>query len=729
MTHRFITKSSFMQGYDCPRRLSYAVQNTFASLSQGDDFLRMLAEGGFQFEMLVRHAWKGETLGGFTKDAAAAHAKTMTALRACLKNGKGVLHEAVFVSGNLFARVDMLRINGNTIELCEIKAKSFDGPTDPASAKTVLPCTGEPADIKTSMLTKATKKNLSQVRSVWRDYIADIGFQSIVVERALAAENLAGTSVSSRLMVSNKRQVACAHDWFGNVLAIIDPLQVSEERGRPQLQFVKEPPSGFRSALIAEVDVQAAINLLRNVDAQSGAQRWRGKTLDFILDDASKLIEAEETVDPATERAWKCRSCVYNTSAKGEKQCGFDLCWGKGATSARNLFQLYYGKTYTPRDLGTGSEVNEEDEWIEHVISKEGTNAALKIADLEPELEGTGSSANSPRLLRRTRQILAAQQNATQFSEDFADIVKRRLMPKSGTGILRFMDFETTSACLPYNIGMRPYEVVAFQFSVHSLVVKNREFDLSKIRHSEGLFVGSSKDTDLHQRDVEFASALRVALTEPFDGVNDEVSSVFHWASHERTIMRAVSARLAARGGQEELVRWMDATCQKEDNDPPGRLVDLLKVAEANVFHPLQHGRFSIKKFLPALCSEAGAMDVVRALGFTSNVQPNEDGCVDPYKGLDALAEVLGDSATGLVREGEDGDDDASEGDGIRTGTAAMRAYQQLRFAECVQWKDASKQPIDNGAVEQALLRYCKLDTAAMVVVWWWLWNQGRQRD
>jgi hypothetical protein len=53
-----------MQGYDCPRRLSYAVQNTFASLSQGDDFLRMLAEGGFQFEMLVRHAWKGEPLRG-----------------------------------------------------------------------------------------------------------------------------------------------------------------------------------------------------------------------------------------------------------------------------------------------------------------------------------------------------------------------------------------------------------------------------------------------------------------------------------------------------------------------------------------------------------------------------------------------------------------------------------------------------------------------------------------
>jgi hypothetical protein len=50
-----------------------------------------------------------------------------------------------------------------------------------------------------------------------------------------------------------------------------------------------------------------------------------------------------------------------------------------------------------------------------------------------------------------------------------------------------------------------------------------------------------------------------------------------------------------------------------------------------------------------------------------------------------------------------------------------------LRFAECVQWKDAAKKPFDNKAVEKNLLLYCKLDTAAMVAVWWWLWRQGNK--
>ena len=49
MPQAFITKSSFIQGYDCQLRLTYAVQKTFASASEGDYFLRLLADGGFQF--------------------------------------------------------------------------------------------------------------------------------------------------------------------------------------------------------------------------------------------------------------------------------------------------------------------------------------------------------------------------------------------------------------------------------------------------------------------------------------------------------------------------------------------------------------------------------------------------------------------------------------------------------------------------------------------------------
>ena len=108
-----------------------------------------------------------------------------------------------------------------------------------------------------------------------------------------------------------------------------------------------------------------------------------------------------------------------------------------------------------------------------------------------------------------------------------------------------------------------------------------------------------------------------------------------------------------------------------------------------------------------------------------SGLDADETGCRDPYKSLHPIADFLGDSDTGLVTD--DDDDDEEAGEGIRNGTSAMRAYQQLRFSECVQWKDANKKPIDNVAVEKALLKYCELDTAAMVVVWWWLWTKANR--
>ena len=724
MPQAFITKSSFIQGYDCPLRLKYAVQKTFASTSQGDDFLRLLADGGFQFEKLVRHAWPGDTLGGFPDNAAASHDKTMTALRACLKAGKGVLHEAVFICDNLFVRVDMLRINGNTLELCEVKAKSYEGPYDSQEAKSLISCKGNPDDINTSMLNRATKKLPSLVRPSWLEYIADIGFQTIVVERALAAENMTGLTISPRLLVANINQSACEYDWFGNVLPVIDLKP--DLRFRGELHLINKPPMGWRSPLIAELNVQEAIDMLRKNNAQSGATRWQGMTLDEIVDDASKLIQNQEGVDPATERGWKCRGCQYNTPAKGNKQCGFDLCWGAGAKSAQNLFQLYYGKTYTPPEHKPDSAVNEYVEWINNMVTANGTKKPLHVADMEPEQDDIGSPMNKPRVHRRRRQIQAEKENKPQFSDQFAEVVKARLMPKSGTGILRFMDFETTSSCLPYVIGMKPYQVVAFQFSVHSLVVKGGRFDLSKIEHVEKLCIGSSKDTDIHVRDVEFATELRKALTQPWQGVHDETSPVFHWSSHERTIMRMLSERLDDVGNHDELVEWLNATCLAEHNDPPGRLVDLLKIAEANTFHPLQQGQFSIKKFLPALCSEPDTLAVLRGLGFTTKIDPAEDGRIDPYKGLPSLSSALSDTDTGLVMNDDDENEEESHvGEGIRTGTDAMRAYQQLRFPECVEWKDANKKPIDNKVVEKNLLLYCKLDTAAMVAVWWWLWSKA----
>ncbi len=61
MIRQRITKSLFIRAYDCPLRLRHALDQLPSSLDD-NQHLRILAEGGFQFEKLVRLMWPGESL-------------------------------------------------------------------------------------------------------------------------------------------------------------------------------------------------------------------------------------------------------------------------------------------------------------------------------------------------------------------------------------------------------------------------------------------------------------------------------------------------------------------------------------------------------------------------------------------------------------------------------------------------------------------------------------------
>ncbi|MDP6889978.1 MAG: hypothetical protein QF471_01500, partial [Phycisphaerales bacterium] len=56
-----LSKSSFIAAYDCPVRLCHK-RDDMRSTKKDDEFLRLLAEGGMQFECLVRAAFPGAEL-------------------------------------------------------------------------------------------------------------------------------------------------------------------------------------------------------------------------------------------------------------------------------------------------------------------------------------------------------------------------------------------------------------------------------------------------------------------------------------------------------------------------------------------------------------------------------------------------------------------------------------------------------------------------------------------
>ena len=673
-----LTKSLFIRGFDCPLRLRHALDGLLSN-NEDNQYLRVLAEGGFQFEKLVRRMWRGESLRSAVGSVDDAAVMTLDRIRAMHRSG-GVLHEAQFAHGDFLARVDMLRLDGNDLLLCEIKAKAAGGPAEGMCRGAAL------SDNEVGILQKRKRGVLSQ----WVPYVADVAFQTVVVERAIRAAGLTDLRVHPRLVLANRNARSGQLDHFGNVrrrAAAGSSLRLTEA----DFEFVEEPPLDFFTPLVLEVDIAEAVRCLREESAQSTAESWAGLTLEALMDEMAEMLRgggprAED------ERGWKCRDCEFRANrqdADVAAQSGFGRCWQGLAGQAESLFQLYRGRGYQPQ-YGRPSQ-----RWVHEMLQPSAPAIPASLASLPQERSG-GVRAST-----RSLQIESHRTGTTVCSKHFADRVAARLFPSLGSSTLHFIDFETATACLPYEPGMRPYEVIAFQFSSHSGTCAGAVIDPAGVRHHEWLIpadAGPDHRRTLQSVDREFVDALRAAI--------GDHGSVLHWASHERTILRAIAERLDPENDFDRIV-WLRRLAGETKQDH-GRLVDMLSVAEGNVMSPHQQGRYSMKQLLPAACRNeyvwhklCSLMDWQQHFGVLAADR-------DPYCLLPALP---GSPSRSVV------DDDAADvTEGVRCGTDAIRVFQQLHYGDSSTWGD-----VDDAALRKALKDYCKLDTAAMVAVWVWL--------
>ena len=136
---------------------------------------------------------------------------------------------------------------------------------------------------------------------------------------------------------------------------------------------------------------------------------------------------------------------------------------------------------------------------------------------------------------------------------------------------VHFLDFETFNPALPLYVGTRPYQVVPFQWSAHTMT---RDGTLT---HREYLHDGFDDPREA------FAHNLLQALgTE---------GSIIVYSSFEATRIRELAEYLPHLSTG--LLSLLD-----------GRVVDLLQLVRKHCYHPEFHGSFSIKSVLPALVAD-----------------------------------------------------------------------------------------------------------------------------
>jgi hypothetical protein len=258
------------------------------------------------------------------------------------------------------------------------------------------------------------------------------------------------------------------------------------------------------------------------------------------------------------------------------------------------------------------------------------------------------------------------------------------------------MDFEASRIPVPYHVGMKPYELVAFQFSCH--IIESPES--TELIHHEWLNLEDAYPNE------EFLTNLRQVV--------GDTGTILVWSHYEASLLKNVQEQLRDRGVlTEELEMWFTGVLGvKKGNEIkiPARIVDLLKKSEAHYCHPDMKGSHSIKKVLDAVWS--GAPDLWSHPWFKDYYATDASGrALDPYKTLvnPEKFEYLGDSV-----DLEDEDDFEL---GVTDGVGAMRAYQDMLFGL------NRDNPEIRDSMRDSLLRYCELDTAAMVMIWEY-WKQ-----
>ena len=274
---------------------------------------------------------------------------------------------------------------------------------------------------------------------------------------------------------------------------------------------------------------------------------------------------------------------------------------------------------------------------------------------------------------------------------------------------LHFIDFETMSPAIPFHQGRYPYGQLAFQFSHHVVHTDGRVVHRGEyIETGVGVFPN-----------FDFLRALRKEL-------ECDEGTIFRYAAHENSILVAIHAQLrddgeAVRDG-EDLCNFIESiTCPTSSGQhrwptPERNMVDMLNLVKGYYYDPRMGGSNSIKKVLPAVLNSSqylqqkyakpiyGTQDGITSLNFQDKVwvQHGADGTVlDPYK---LLPKLFGGASP------SDQERLMTQVEQIREGGAAMTVYAKMQFTEMSDY--------ERNTLQAALLKYCELDTLAMVMIY-----------
>jgi hypothetical protein len=672
---RYLTKSRFTLGLECPTKLFYTRKHEeYADRKGDDDFLRALADGGHQVGALAQAYHPG----GIRIDAP-DHDEALRQTDELLQRKSVIIFEAAFRYKNLFVRTDVLIKEGNQLQLIEVKAKSC-----------------RPDE---NFFTKG-----GRLTREWKKYMYDMAFQDYVVRKAkphLVVQPLLMCADKSKTATVDglNRRFQINRDATGrSQITTTGPIDLAALGERILHKFdVADIVTGVQNGALfdsplSENHVARFANLPGLDPTLRNAALSRFETTVFFL---AHHYERDVKIPPVLGTV--CKACEFKTEPDDPTtlKSGFRECWREAAGFTEPDFHQplildIWGWSGRTEKIEAG-----------HYFQRDLTEADFPN---EHTKANGGLTAKGRRWLQRQMSVKGETQsylNRDVLRQYFAD----------WRYPLHFIDFETSMVALPYHVGRSPYEQIAFQFSHH------RVAEDGAIRH-QGQWLLAEPGVFPN---FEFVRALRKEL-------GQDQGTIFRYSAHENTVLNQIRRQLlaSAEPDRQALVDFVDSITHPtkgsaneadEFTAGPRDMVDLREVVLEAYYHPAMKGSNSIKAVLPAILNSSVYLKerytapvygspACPSLNFKpfAVVQLDAQGRVrSPYL---QLLPVLDGMDQNLVRSelfyGED--------EVINEGGAAAVAYGRIQFTAMTE--------AEREQVRQSLLKYCEIDTLAMVVLW-----------
>ncbi|MFX1251425.1 MAG: DUF2779 domain-containing protein [Promethearchaeota archaeon] len=625
-----LTKTAFINGRDCPRKFYYMKDSQYTNKFEDDQQTIALQEAGYVVGELAKlYHPGGHDIKTLDEEDALKQTKEL------LKKDNVIIFEAAIKYDKFFIRVDVLVKRGKELELNEVKSSSIDS-TD-----------------------YSFTNRKGYLSSNYERILHDIAFQTYIVQKALPDYKI----VPNLMLVDISRRATV--DGLNELFRI-----VQDEKGRKEVILTRAVTKvDLGEELLVKMPVMEFIEMIWDgtaIDPDDQTEEDKKPFAERIKEYADYYTSDEKRPVQIGEKCKNCEYRVFDKDMEPGEINGYKECWKEDLGWTEKMFKKpHVFEVWNLRSVG---ELLEQGVFLMEDIDIEETFMTEKDGELVYK--------------SKTAERQALQIKKTLDPTDTSEHIDRQLFKKIDCVFpIHLIDFETTSLAIPNHKGRRPYDQIAFQFSIHTL------YEVGRVEHSAEWI-----NTDKPLPNFEFVRQLKKAL-EKDDG------TIVHYGTHENTILREIYQQLEEEQEQvpdaEELMKWIDTITRLEDEDAEDcrerSVVDMLVLVKDYYYHPEMKGSNSIKAVLPAVLSTSEFLrDKYTKPYYSKNYQEgmiwyqrDENGrLVDPYDLLESE---------------------------IKEGLAASNAYTRLLFEE-ISEEERQK-------MVKELLRYCELDTLAMIMI------------